>query len=92
MRLIAGKPTVVRVYLDVDAFNAPRTVTGELTWRRNNGGASFLASMNRVQIDPASRPDLQQQRFDVKSLNFVLPADALTGTLTLRLNRIDVVG
>ncbi len=93
VRLVAGKPTVVRVYLDVDAFSAPTTVTGELTWRRGNGGVSFLAAMNRVLVDPANRPNLQQQRFDIaKSLNFILPPTALTGTLTLRVNRVNVVG
>jgi hypothetical protein len=93
VRLVAGKPAVVRVYLDVDAFSSPTTVTGELTWRRGNGGVSFLAAMNRVLVDPANRPNLQQQRFDIaKSLNFVLPAAALTGTLTLRVNRVNVVG
>jgi hypothetical protein len=93
VRLIAGKATVVRVYLEVDVFTAPTTVSGELTWQLSAAGASFLAAMNRVHIDPASLPTLRQQRFDItKSLNFVLPANALSGSLTLRLNRVDVVG
>ena len=94
VRLIAEKPTVVRVYLAADSFSAPTTVTGELTWRRNNGGVSHLAAMNRVAIDPAVPPSLQQQRFDLaRSLNFVLPAAALArGQLMLRLNRLSALG
>jgi len=91
VRLIADKATVVRVYLDPAAFSAPTTVTGELAWRRNAGGASFLAAMNRVSIDPAAPPSLEQQRFDLAhSLNFLLPAQAIAaGPLALRVNRID---
>ena len=93
VRLIADKATVVRVYLDTDAFSAPTTVTGELAWSRNAGGASFLAAMNRVSIDPGAPPSLEQQRFDLtQSLNFLLPAQAIAaGQLTLRVNRIDAV-
>ncbi|MGH3638906.1 MAG: hypothetical protein ACRDUX_07735, partial [Mycobacterium sp.] len=88
VRLIAGKPTVVRVYLDPAAFAAPTLVTGEITWRRGRGGASYLAAMNRVRLDPARTPDLEGQRFDLaESLNFLLPADArAVGALTLSLN------
>jgi hypothetical protein len=94
VRLIAGKPTVVRIYLDPGAVVAPTLVTGEITWRRGSGGASYLAAMNRVRLDPTRTPDLGGQRFDVdESLNFLLPADAVkAGTLEVHLNRINVPG
>jgi hypothetical protein len=94
VRLVADKATVVRVYLDTAKFSAPTTVTGELAWRRNAGGASFLTAMNQLSIDPAAAPSLQQQRFDLtQSLNFLLPGQAVApGPLTLRLNRIDALG
>lgn len=94
VRLIAGKPTVVRIYLDPAAVAAPTLVTGELTWRRGNGGAFFLAAMNRVRLDPARTPDLRGQRFDLaESLNFRLPPEALVvGPLEFTLNRINVPG
>jgi hypothetical protein len=94
VRLIAGKPTVVRIYLDPAAVTASTLVTGEITWRRGNGGAFYLAAMNRVRLDPARTPDLRGQRFDLaESLNFLLPAGATgVGTLELRLNRLNVPG
>lgn len=94
VRLIAGKPTVVRVYLDPAAVAASTLVTGEITWRRANSGAFYLAAMNRVRLDQARTPDLNGQRFDfAESLNFLLPADALSvGTIELSLNRINVPG
>lgn len=94
VRLIAGKPTIVRVYLDPATVAASTLVTGEITWRRANGGAFYLAAMNRVKLDPARTPDLMGQRFDVaESLNFVLPADALgAGSIELRLDHLNVPG
>jgi hypothetical protein len=94
VRLIAGKPTIVRVYLDPATVAASTLVTGEITWRRANSGAFYLAAMNRVRLDPARTPDVMGQRFDLAaSLNFVLPADALSvGSIELGLNRINVPG
>lgn len=94
VRLIAGKPTVARVYLDPATVAASTLVTGEITWRRANSGASYLAAMNRVRLDPARTPDLTAQRFDLaESLNFVLPDDALSaGSIELSLDHINVPG
>ena len=94
VRLIAGKATVVRVYLDADAFSMRATVSGELAWRRNSGGVSLVASIKPIDVGPAQQFTLQQQRFDIaRSLNFVLPPAACgPGNLTVRLNGITTTG
>jgi hypothetical protein len=94
VRLIAGKPTVVRVYLDPAVLGDATLVTGEMTWRRGSGGASYLPAMNRVRLDPVRTPDVQGQRFSLtESLNFRLPEEAVgAGDLELQLNRIQVPG
>ncbi|WP_201271322.1 hypothetical protein [Sinorhizobium medicae] len=92
--LVAGKPTVVRVYIDPSGLGAAANLTGELMWRRGDGGANYLPAMNRVRPDPARTPDLQAQRFDItQSLNFRLPGEATrAGILELKLNRLGVPG
>jgi hypothetical protein len=96
VRLIAGKSTVVRVYLDPEQqLVAPVVVSGELAWRRGvTGPVAFLPSMNTLALGPGATPSLLRRRADVgQSLNFVLPAAALAaGTLEVRLNRVMVVG
>ena len=94
VRLIAGKSTLVRVYLDPASFSGATTVTGELTWKRGGGGSHYLPAMNRVKFGSGEDVSLVDQRFDLeKSLNFRLPDDAVTsGVLEFRLNRLLVPG
>jgi hypothetical protein len=94
VRLIAGKPTMVRVYLDPSSLAGATLVTGEITWRRGGGGATYLPSMNRVRLDPARTPDLKGQRFELaESLNFRLPPEAIgAGALELSLDRVKAPG
>ncbi|WP_323073698.1 hypothetical protein [Mycetohabitans endofungorum] len=94
VRLIAGKATVARLYLDPTAIASNARVTGELAWRRDGGGMAYLPAINRVKLTPATRPSLQEQRFDAAlSLNFVLPPEAVkAGRLELAVQRIYVPG
>lgn len=94
VRLIAGKTTVVRVYVDPSVLESPAYVTGEITWRKGAGGASYLPAMNRVRIRPADAITLPEQRDDLEaSLNFRLPDDATAvGTVEIRLNKLKVPG
>ena len=87
--LIAGKLTVVRVYLDPATISSAGHLTAELAWSRDGGGETYLPALNAVDLDPANPVTLQDQRADLaKSLNFRLPAEALaSGTLQLRLSR-----
>jgi hypothetical protein len=91
--LIAGKPTMVRVYLDPAQASAGTRLAGELTWRRGGGGMSYLPSSNVLQLS-APAPTLLAQRLDLSlSLNFVLPQDAVrAGWLELLLNRVYAPG
>ncbi|WP_338927561.1 hypothetical protein IHE33_15740 (plasmid) [Mycetohabitans endofungorum] len=94
VRLIAGKATVARLYLDPTTIASNALVTGELAWRRDGGGMAYLPAINRVRLTPTTRPSLQEQRFDAAlSLNFVLPSEAVeAGRLELTIQRIYVPG
>jgi hypothetical protein len=73
VRLIAGKPTIARVYLDPAQVPGGVRLAGEVMWSRGQGGMAYLPSMNRVTFGQAV-PTLLDQRLDVeKSLNFALP-------------------
>ncbi|HEV2816769.1 MAG TPA: hypothetical protein VGW40_06060 [Allosphingosinicella sp.] len=94
--LIRGKATVVRAYVvPGSALPRPIRVTGELTWRALPGGATgTLMSVRPVDL-PAGAPahlDTLRDR-EARSLNFVLPAEALSGSsVELRLNRVTAPG
>jgi len=87
--LIAGKATVVRVYLDHRSLASATKVSGEISWQRS-GGSSYLPAVNAMEITPASPRTLDAQRSEVKySMNFRLPAKATAvGKLRLRLKRV----
>jgi len=83
--LIAGKPTFVRVYVDcgVGCTSVPN-VTGVLRGYGPSGElpGSPLSPINRSVT--AYHEAWQSQRDDLeKSLNFMLPSEWLTGTVTL---------
>ncbi|TKB71211.1 MAG: hypothetical protein E8D46_17745 [Nitrospira sp.] len=92
VRLIADKPAVVRLYLDPASVASASLVTGELAWRRDGGGMTYLPAMNRVKVKPTKRPTLDEQRFDIDlSINFRLPQEALkAGELELFVRRLSV--
>lgn len=94
--LIAGKTTVVRVYLDARSLEAGTgtMLNGELAWRRGNTAEAYLPSFSTVSLAADSPKTLTEQRHNLwSSLDFRLPADAIAGgSLTLRLNRLMVVG
>jgi hypothetical protein len=95
VRLIAGKVTLVRVYLDPASLAAPSLLTGELVWRRGAGGMRYLPAMNRLNLTPSSPLiSLQEQRFDTQlSINFRLPPEATSvGELEIGLQRLFVPG
>lgn len=94
VRLIAGKATVVRVYIDSNDIAGTALITGELTWRQGVAGAHYLPAMNRVRFSSGRRPTLHEQRADVDlSLNFRLPAEATSAGVTeISLNRLSVPG
>ena len=91
--MVANKPTVVRIYLDPTSFAKAGTITGEIAWSKG-GGETYLPAVNSLRINPASAETLNDQRFDIdRSLNFRLPAQAVTGGgLDLRLSRILMPG
>jgi hypothetical protein len=76
--LIAGKRTIVRVYLSRPAGTAI-TVRGEIAVRRSpNGPAQNVPSLDTARVRPAANGNLRAKREDLAlSLNFRLP-DALT--------------
>ncbi|MGH8887451.1 MAG: hypothetical protein ACRDYX_20250 [Egibacteraceae bacterium] len=90
--LIAGKATVVRLYLSLDA-DGDRAVTvgGELELHQGgHAPARYLPAMGTVQLDPSTSLTLAERRGDVaQSLNFRLAkADVAAGPLTLRVGRV----
>jgi hypothetical protein len=91
--LIAGKTTLVRIYLDPASFDSAATVSAEIAWSKG-GGETYLPSMNKVRMDPARPLPLAAQRADIeRSLNFRLPAEAVdAASLDIRLTRIMIPG
>ncbi len=76
--LLAGKRTVVRVYLSGNA-PAPFAVRGTLTARPLGGVRQYVTSMNAAVIDPSENGDLRAKRETLdKGLNFLLPMDLTT--------------
>jgi hypothetical protein len=72
--LVAGKRTVVRLYLSY--YSSPGvTVWGEITLRRAPSDPLVtIPSLNIVVLDPAQAGNIPAKRDDVtRSLNFVLP-------------------
>lgn len=89
VRLVAGKTTVARVYLQPRNLSANIAVRGEIAVAAKPGApARYVASSNSVRLQAAGHPDLAAQRRDATtSLNFVLPTP-VAGALVVRLNRI----
>jgi hypothetical protein len=89
--LIAGKVTVIRLYLSPGTADPAVTVRGELAVTKAPGvGAVTIPSLNAVVLDPALIGQLAAKRRDLqRSLNFMIPADQTTpGLLYIRLTRL----
>ena len=88
--LLAGKRTVVRVYLSV--YSGPAiTVRGQISIRRGPDDPPVLVpSANVVVLDPAQAGNVPVQREDAsRSLNFVLPdSHVAEGPLSIRIASI----
>ncbi|WP_144440827.1 hypothetical protein [Streptomyces roseifaciens] len=88
--LIAGKSTVVRLYLSCDS--APGvTVRGEISVSRSPADtASVVSSLGTVFLDPSLAGNVPQCRNDVRlSLNFRLPeAHTAMGPLHIRVANV----
>jgi hypothetical protein len=85
--LIAGKRTVVRVYLSYYG-SAPVSISGQLSVRSGpNATPITVAAANSPTLTPANAGDVTATRNDAtRSLNFVLPASAtVAGQLAIRL-------
>ncbi|MBV9171067.1 MAG: hypothetical protein JOZ81_13390, partial [Chloroflexi bacterium] len=87
--LVAGKVTVVRVYLSY--YNSPGiSVRGTLRAQPAGGSAVVVPSIADVFLDPAQAGDTTSKRMDVGlSLNFALPSAVLaSGQLTVSLGEV----
>ena len=84
--LIAGKRTIVRVYLSRPEGTAV-VVRGEIAVRRTpHGVAQNVPSLDTVRVRSQQNGDLQKKREDIKlSLNFRLP-DSLTTADSIFIN------
>ncbi|MEP2781090.1 MAG: hypothetical protein ABJP33_01460 [Pseudoruegeria sp.] len=89
VRLIAGKKTVVRVYLKPNALPRNLRVRGEIIVSRGPGTpARFVSSKNVVSLQETDHPSLTDQRGDAElSLNFELPQRGV-GDLVVQFNRV----
>ncbi|MFD0313241.1 hypothetical protein [Streptomyces flavalbus] len=89
--LIAGKTTVVRLYLRSTSGPAV-SVRGAIAVRRSPAEpATTVTSMNAITLDPVQPPDLATRRGDAGlSLNFVLPS-WLTTEGALSVSGVNVV-
>ena len=88
--LVAGKRTVVRVYLSRPS-GGDITVRGEITVRRTpTGPAQTVPSLDTARLKSAQNGKLRLKREDLRlSLNFLLPAAlAKAGPLIVRLSAV----
>ena len=92
VRLIAGKATVVRVYLDPKGLTSNVRVRGEIVISPRPGAPGvYVSSDNETTLKAKQQPGLAEQRRDAAlSLNFRLPASA-EGDMTIQLKRITPV-
>jgi len=92
--LVAGKATVVRVYLGT-ATTTPVTVRGVLQVKASAPGSTWqrITSIRPVLLNPAENGQLRLKRETLdKSLNFILPAAATeAGDLTVALYQVQQV-
>lgn len=92
VRLIAGKTTVVRVYVQPRGLTSNMRVRGEIVISTTPGApGSYTASANEISLRATQHPTLAEQRRDAAlTLNFVLPSPPV-GPISIRLKRIQPV-
>lgn len=89
VHLIAGKATVVRVYLDPQGLSANMRVRGEIVVSTRPGAPGiYVRSDNETTLNCKQHPVLDAQRRDATlSLNFLLRAP-VEGDMTVQLKRV----
>lgn len=89
--LIAGKATVVRVYLTPSGLTRTTEVRGEIAVAASPGSpARYVPSLGTVRLKAQGHPSLGEQRRDAgASLNFLLPVEAVAtvGGLSIHVKR-----
>jgi len=92
VRLIAGKATVIRVYLRPHGLTSNLKVRGEIVVSAAAGmPSSYVASRNEISLRANQHPSLNDQRSDAAlTLNFVIPAPPV-GPMTVKLSRIQPI-
>jgi len=88
VRLIAGKKTVVRVYLEPRGLTSNVRISGEIMVSKSPGTpGTFIGSMNQISLKATGHPSMKDQRNDIEtSLNFLIPAP-VAGPMTVRFTR-----
>lgn len=90
IRLVADKPTIVRLYHDYDAFSGLARITtlsGELVVR-SGGSTTTLAPLESI----VPRRDISAERANRRhTLNFVMPEVLCRGSVTLEAKVFDAV-
>ncbi|MBD9628018.1 hypothetical protein IB279_34265 [Ensifer sp. ENS06] len=92
VRLIAGKATAIRVYVQPHGLTSNMRVRGEIVISTTSEApGSYVASVNEISLRARQHPTLAEQRRDAAlSLNFVLPSPPV-GLMSVRLMRIQPV-
>ncbi|WP_201751940.1 hypothetical protein [Microvirga arsenatis] len=92
VKLLAGKTTVVRVYVAPRGLSSNLRVRGEIVVSAHPGApGAYVASANETVLRATQHPGLAEQRRDAAlTLNFLLPAPPAS-PMTVRLKRIPVV-
>ncbi|CAN7769763.1 hypothetical protein LJR245_007474 [Rhizobium leguminosarum] len=93
VRLIAGKVTVLRVYVEPRGLSSNMRVRGEIVVSASpEAPGNYITSSNEVMLRSSGHPSLAQQRRDATlSLNFIVPSPPM-GPMTIRLKRVTPVG
>jgi len=83
--LVEDKPTIVRMYVDIGegATEAPWGVTGVLTVTYSGGTVVCTPMEPHTMIRPPLASELDRAK-PKHTLNFLLPREVLTGTITLK--------
>jgi hypothetical protein len=89
--LVAGKKTVVRVYLSYYS-SSPLRVRGEISVRRGPSDPPLaIPSLNTILVDPAQAGNVAIKRADTaRSLNFLLP-DSHTAVGQLAIGSVRII-
>lgn len=93
--LVAGKATLVRVYIKQSSVTAVARLRGEIAVRASEAGpATFVPALNELNLDPADTATLSDKREAIeRSLNFRLPENMTrAGDIVIEVNRVTQAG